>query len=65
MIFAVGLVVAFIILLLFNMKNRDRRLCRWREYRQGETSQWRCIHCGATTDGTPGEAPKLCFRERG
>ena len=65
MIFAVGLVVAFVILLLYNRKHRDRRLCRWREYRQGDVSRWTCIHCGAETEGKRGEPPQLCLRDHG
>ncbi|MCR8548082.1 hypothetical protein M4578_09595 [Salipiger sp. P9] len=63
MIFAAGFVFVFVILLFYNMKFRDRRLCRWREYRQGGVSRWTCIHCGAETEGTPGTPPKLCLRD--
>ncbi len=65
MIFAAGFLVAFVILLLWNRKNRDRRLCRWREYRQGDSARWTCIQCGASIDAPAGKAPTVCLRPRG
>lgn len=61
MIFAAGFVVAFIILLVFNMRHRDQRACRWRERRQGEITHWTCIQCGAEVDGVPGKSPDRCL----
>ncbi|MBU2960878.1 hypothetical protein KO516_08630 [Citreicella sp. C3M06] len=65
MIFAAGFVIAFIILLFWNRKNKDRRLCRWREYRQNGGTTWTCVHCGASTEGVPGQTPTTCLRPRG
>lgn len=62
MIFAVGFVVAFILLLIFT--NRETRLCRWREYRQGGESRWHCVYCGAETTGPIGKKPEICLRDR-
>ena len=60
MILVVGLVIAFVLSLIF--PNRKTRLCRWRESRAGEQSTWRCISCGARTTGPKGQAPETCFR---
>ncbi|EIE48885.1 hypothetical protein AL036_00300 [Salipiger aestuarii] len=64
MIFAAGLLVAFVVLLFWNRKNRDRRLCRWREYRRRDASRWTCIQCGAVVEAPPGETPTTCLRPR-
>ncbi|MCD1619788.1 hypothetical protein ACFSDD_15835 [Salipiger marinus] len=60
MIVALGLVIAFVLLLIFT--NRKTRLCRWRETRREGDSQWRCIYCGAKTTGPRGKTPETCFR---
>ena len=56
MIVALGLVIAFVLLLIFT--NRKTRLCRWRETRREGDSQWRCIYCGAETTGSRGKTPE-------
>ena len=60
-------VVAFVIavILIAVMSNPATRLCRWREYPDGETSTWRCAACGARTTGPRGKAPKMCLRNTG
>jgi hypothetical protein len=61
MLVVVGLIVAFILVVLFS--NRATRGCRWREYRLSGNHtrrRWHCVACGAevfTSDATP---PKLC-----
>jgi hypothetical protein len=65
MIYLLGLVIAFILLLIYS--NPETRLCRWREYRAKEVSEesrWTCIHCGATVQGPRGEAPRVCHRNK-
>ncbi|MEC3861540.1 hypothetical protein VK792_09615 [Mesobacterium sp. TK19101] len=62
MIVVVGLIVAFVLLVLFT--NRDTRLCRWREYPGSGDSDWRCVHCGAHTTGPRGSPPQRCLRPR-
>ncbi|EPX85528.1 hypothetical protein [Salipiger mucosus] len=60
MIFALGFLVAFILLLIFNRP--ERRLCRWREHRDADLSTWRCVYCGAETQNPRGKPPQTCFR---
>jgi len=65
MIVVVGLIVAFVLVLIFS--NRATRQCRWREYRVSGCDlrrRWHCVACGAevfTSDGTP---PKVCHDPR-
>lgn len=62
MIVVVGLIVAFVLVLIFT--NRETRNCRWREYRVSGSDtrrRWQCVACGAevfTSDSTP---PKICY----
>ena len=60
MLVPVGLIIAFVLIAVFS--NRTTRLCRWRERRSGDNSQWTCIHCGATVAGKAGVHPKTCLR---
>lgn len=61
MLVVVGLIAAFILVLVFS--NRATRGCRWREYRVGTSGphrRWHCVACGAevfTSDDSP---PKIC-----
>lgn len=60
MIVVIGLVVAFVLLLIF--ARPGTRACRWRMNRALDTdegSYWRCAACGAEarTDGPP---PRDC-----
>ena len=61
MIVALGLIVAFLLMLVFS--NRKTRACRWREYPKGTTSHWTCINCGAETEGQRGKPPAMCLRD--
>lgn len=63
MIVIVGLLIAFVLLLIFSRP--AARHCRWREYPKGEDSDWRCAFCGATTTGPRGRKPKTCHRDQG
>lgn len=63
MIVVVGLIVAFVVIAVFS--NRETRACRWREYRRGAVADWRCVQCGATVEGVPGQAPARCLRPVG
>ncbi|MDR9392918.1 hypothetical protein [Roseovarius sp. SYSU LYC5161] len=65
MIVVVGLIVAFILIVIFS--NPRTRACRWREDRRhpdpGKT-RYRCMACGAVTATTNGKPPKDCHAER-
>ena len=60
MIVVIGLIVAFILVVL--LSNRATRACRWREYRGNQGSTWRCVQCGAEVQGDAGQPPKLCHK---
>lgn len=60
MIVVLGLILAFVLLLLFSRP--AMRHCRWRETRGEGESLWRCAYCGAETRGAPGVPPKVCLR---
>lgn len=58
----VGLVVVFVLLLVFS--NRRTRGCRWREDRTRDDARGRCYHCmacGAVSFTKTGRPPKICF----
>lgn len=60
MIVVIGLIAAFVLLLIFG--NRSTRRCRWREMRskaQGDAMFYRCAACGAETYHQGGP-PKVC-----
>ncbi|WP_323768389.1 hypothetical protein [Marinovum sp.] len=61
MIVALGLIVAFVLLLLFSRP--ALRKCRWRETRGADESLWRCAYCGAETKGARGVPPAVCLRD--
>ncbi|MGR3461710.1 MAG: hypothetical protein ACU0AX_04565 [Roseovarius sp.] len=61
MVFIVGLIVAFILVLIYS--NRATRGCRWRECRAGGCDlrrRWRCAACGVEVFTSEGHAPKVC-----
>ncbi|MHA7875921.1 hypothetical protein [Roseivivax sp.] len=61
MVIVVGLILAFVLIAIF--ANRETRSCRWREYRQSEgESLWRCVQCGAATEGQSGKPPQICLK---
>lgn len=60
MLIPVLLIVAFVLLLIFNKP--ETRLCRWREYREPGSTRWTCVHCGATVTREPGQRPDRCHR---
>ncbi|TNF22145.1 MAG: hypothetical protein EP318_04640 [Rhodobacteraceae bacterium] len=63
MIVALGLLIAFVLVLIFSRP--ATRNCRWREYPRGAESDWRCAFCGAATTGPRGRKPRTCHRDRG
>jgi hypothetical protein len=67
MIVVAGLVLAFVLILIF--ANRDTRHCRWREdRRQGGPEGarlYRCMACGAVAQTETGQPPRTCYRRRG
>ena len=64
MLVAAGLIVAFVLVVLFS--NRATRACRWREYPAATgDSRWTCVQCGAETTGPRGKPPQVCLRPPG
>ncbi|MDA7427270.1 hypothetical protein PGB28_02285 [Primorskyibacter aestuariivivens] len=62
MIIIAGLIIAFILLILFSRP--DLRHCRWRRGREEGALVWRCAFCGAkVTDGSA-TPPKVCFKNK-
>ncbi|SMX31168.1 hypothetical protein COL8621_00312 [Actibacterium lipolyticum] len=65
MLVPLGLIVAFLLMLLF--AKPGTRQCRWREDRRlnknGET-YFACVACGATTYCKPGKSPQTCLRNK-
>ncbi|WP_111733255.1 hypothetical protein [Roseovarius amoyensis] len=57
MIVVAGLVLVFVLILIFG--NRRTRACRWRRQRDG----WRCASCGARAPGEGTHPPKVCLDE--
>lgn len=57
----IGLGLAFVIVAMF-ARRRASRDCRWREYKTGDFSTWRCAFCGAEMMGEKDQMPRLCFR---
>ena len=55
------LVVAFVLLLIFNRP--ETRLCRWREFLETDDVRWTCVHCGATVSLPRGQRPQTCYRQ--
>lgn len=62
MLVAVGLLIAFVIVVMYERQNKLTRKCRWRADRtgdEGDLHKYRCAACGAevftTTNGPPRE----------
>jgi hypothetical protein len=65
MIVVAGLILAFVLVLIFS--NRATRHCRWREHRQSgcdTRTRWRCVSCGAEVVTADGRAPRQCHDPR-
>ncbi|KAA0912466.1 hypothetical protein FLO80_15480 [Aquicoccus porphyridii] len=62
MIIVAGLILAFILILIFS--NRTTRHCRWRAQGVAEDGarDFRCMACGARTTTPDGSPPKVCLR---
>ncbi|KPP87431.1 MAG: hypothetical protein HLUCCO07_10315 [Rhodobacteraceae bacterium HLUCCO07] len=62
MIIVVGLILAFILILIFS--NRAMRHCRWRAQGMGDDGKrdFRCMACGARTTTSDGNPPRVCLR---
>lgn len=57
-------VIAIVAVAIYAHRNRDRRLCRWRESRaerRGALIKYNCITCGAETFRARGK-PDRCLR---
>ncbi|MRU15160.1 hypothetical protein FDP25_06925 [Roseovarius sp. A21] len=62
MIVVAGLILAFILILIFS--NRRTRACRWREDRRGDRDgqrKYRCMACGAEAFTSNGKPPLDCL----
>jgi hypothetical protein len=62
MIYAIGLLIAFVLVIL--LANRETRLCRWRARAGAEepgAQLYRCAACGAEATTDTGKPPKLCL----
>ena len=60
MIIILGLLIAFILVLIFSRP--ALRHCRWRRHKEGDLVHWRCAFCGARTTTSDLTPPKTCFR---
>ena len=61
MLIVAGLIIAFVLVLIFS--NRTTRNCRWREDRTldgAEGRAYRCMACGAVGHTADGKPPKDC-----
>jgi hypothetical protein len=61
MVIVAGLIVAFVLVLIFS--DRKTRNCRWREDRTLDASEgraYRCMTCGALDHTATGKPPKDC-----
>lgn len=59
--FVIGLLVAFVLVIL--LSNRKTRNCRWRMDRarnQGDQTFFVCMACGAEVLTEDGQPPKIC-----
>lgn len=64
MLVVVGLLVAFVLLLIFS--NRATRACRWRQDRAGARQgamKYRCAACGAVAFTSTGKPPLDCHKD--
>jgi len=62
LIVVLGLIVAFILIVIFS--NRRTRACRWREDRRGDRDglrKYRCMACGAEAFTSNGKPPLDCL----
>ena len=65
MIIIAGLILAFVLILIFS--NRGTRQCRWRPYRMSgcdTRTRWRCVSCGAEVTGEASTPPPRCHDPR-
>jgi len=61
LIIVVGLIVAFVLIVIFS--NRRTRYCRWRQDRRADVCglrKYRCMACGAEAFTSTGKAPLDC-----
>ncbi|EDM73375.1 hypothetical protein RAZWK3B_04105 [Roseobacter sp. AzwK-3b] len=65
MVIVLGLILAFVLIVIFS--NRRTRRCRWREDRRGDRDgmkKFRCMACGAETFTTTGKPPLDCLADQ-
>ena len=64
MLIPIGLILAFVLVLL--LRSRRSRDCRWRADRSRDRdgqSFFRCAACGEETLCRPGQTPQICLRD--
>ncbi|MFX0544748.1 hypothetical protein ACEWPL_004300 [Roseovarius sp. S1116L3] len=64
MFIVVGLVLAFVLIVIFS--NARTRNCRWREDRTRDRDgqrYFRCLQCGHETYTETGKPPKICLAD--
>lgn len=65
MIIIAGLIVAFILILIFSRP--AMRSCRWREDRAGDAGgekKYKCMACGAEAFTSNGKPPLVCMADK-
>lgn len=63
----IGLVIAFVIVLIYQRRNRATRLCRWRADHTGDAGtqfKHKCAACGAETYTDTKDPPTICLAEQ-
>ncbi|ABG31259.1 hypothetical protein CEP88_18000 [Roseobacter denitrificans] len=63
----IGLLIAFLLVMLYERKNRTSRMCRWRADHSGDQDilyKYKCAACGAETYTKTKSPPNLCLSDR-
>jgi hypothetical protein len=66
MLVALGLLIAFLVVLLYARRNRGLRRCRWRADSTGDRGtlrKYRCAACGAEAFTAEKGAPRRCHAD--
>ena len=63
----IGLLIAFVLVMLYARKNRAPRLCRWRSDHTGDHDalfKYKCAACGAVTYTGTKDPPNICLSDQ-
>ena len=63
----IGLLLAFVLVVIYQRKHRATRLCRWRADHSGDQDalfKYTCAACGAQTYTQTKEPPKHCLSDQ-